>query len=35
MPITRIGLDTAKHIFQLHAVDQQEKPVLRKPLRRA
>jgi transposase len=35
MPITRIGLDTAKHIFQLHGVDQQEKPVLRKPLRRA
>lgn len=34
MHITRIGLDTAKHLFQLHGVDQREKPVLRKSLRR-
>lgn len=33
--ITRIGLDTSKGVFQLHGVDEDEKPVLRKKLRRA
>ena len=33
--IIRIGMDTSKHIFQLHGVDAQEQPVLRKRLGRA
>jgi transposase len=33
--IKRIGLDLAKQVFQLHAVDHQERVVLRKTLRRA
>jgi transposase len=32
--IIRIGMDTSKHIFQLHGVDAAEQPVLRKQLRR-
>jgi transposase len=32
--ITRIGMDTSKHIFQLHGVNRAEEPVLRKKLRR-
>jgi Transposase len=32
--ISRIGMDTAKHIFQLHGVNTAEEPVLRKKLRR-
>ena len=32
--ITRIGMDTSKHVFQLHGVDAAEQPVLRKKLRR-
>lgn len=32
--ITRIGMDTSKHVFQLHGVDAAERPVLRKTLRR-
>ena len=32
--IIRIGMDTSKHIFQLHGVDAAEQPVLRKRLRR-
>lgn len=32
--IIRIGMDTSKHVFQLHGVDAAEKPVLRKKLRR-
>jgi len=32
--ISRIGMDTSKHIFQLHGVDADEQPVLRKKLRR-
>src|SRR5258708_37629736 len=32
--ITRIGMDTSKHIFQLHGVDAAERPVLRRKLRR-
>ena len=34
MRIIRIGLDTAKHVFQLHGVDEQEQPVLRRRLGR-
>src|SRR4051794_4580321 len=32
--ISRIGMDTSKHIFQLHGVNAAERPVLRKKLRR-
>ena len=32
--ITRIGMDTSKHIFQLHGVDAAERPVLRRRLGR-
>lgn len=34
MNIKRLGLDLAKQVFQIHGVDHQEKPVLRKQLRR-
>ncbi|GAA5427139.1 hypothetical protein Senen10_03873 [Salmonella enterica subsp. enterica] len=34
MNIKRIGLDLAKQVFQLHAVDYCERVVLRKTLRR-
>jgi transposase len=33
--IIRIGMDTSKHIFQLHGVDATEQPVLRRKLRRS
>ena len=32
--IIRIGMDTSKSVFQLHAVDESEQPVLRRKLRR-
>lgn len=32
--VIRIGMDTSKHIFQLHGVNAAEAPVLRKKLRR-
>ncbi len=32
--IIRVGLDTSKHVFQLHGVNAAEEPVLRKKLRR-
>lgn len=32
--IIRLGMDTSKHIFQLHGVDAAERPVLRRKLRR-
>ncbi len=32
--IIRIGMDTSKHVFQLHGVNAAEAPVLRKKLRR-
>ena len=32
--IIRIGMDTSKCVFVLHGVDANEKPVLRKKLRR-
>ncbi len=34
MTIIRIGLDTSKHVFQVHGVDAAEAPVLRRQLRR-
>src|SRR5882672_4247506 len=34
MTIIRIGLDTSKHVFQLHGVDDSEQPVLRRRLGR-
>lgn len=34
MTIMRIGLDTSKHLFQVHAVDETGQPVLRRRLRR-
>jgi transposase len=30
-----MGIDLANQVFQVHGVDNQEKPVLRKQLRRA
>lgn len=32
--ITRIGVDTSKHVFHLHGVDANDAPILRKKLRR-
>jgi len=32
--VSRIGMDTSKHIFQLHGVNAAEEPVVRKKLRR-
>jgi transposase len=32
--IIRIGMDTSKHVFQLHGVDAAEMPILRRKLRR-
>jgi transposase len=32
--ISRIGMDTSKHVFQLHGVNAADAPVLRKKLRR-
>src|SRR5580704_298770 len=34
MQITTIGLDIAKHVFQVHGIDAAEKVVIRKQLRR-
>jgi len=34
MTIIRIGLDTSKHVFQIHGVDENEQPVLRREVRR-
>ena len=35
MTIMRIGLDTSKHVFQVHGVDEREQPVLRRQIRRS
>ena len=35
MTIIRIGLDTSKSVFQVHGVDEHERPVLRRQLGRA
>ena len=34
MTIIRIGLDTAKHVFQVHGVNENEHTVVRRQLRR-
>jgi len=34
MRIIRIGLDTSKHVFQMHGVDENEQAVLRQQIRR-
>lgn len=34
MAIIRIGLDTSKHVFQVHGIDEGEQPVLRRQLPR-
>jgi transposase len=34
MKYNRIAIDTSKHVFALHGVDEQERPVLRRELRR-
>jgi transposase len=34
MKITAVGIDLAKNVFQVHAVDQRGKTALRKQLRR-
>jgi transposase len=34
MTIMRIGLDTSKHVLQLHGVDEGEQPVARRRLGR-
>ena len=35
MEYKRIAIDTSKHVFTIHGVDQQERPVLRRELRRS
>jgi transposase len=35
MTIIRIGLDASKHVFQVHGVDDAERPVLRRQVRRS
>src|SRR6516165_2793956 len=35
MTIIRIGLDTSKHVFQVHGVDENEQPVLQRQIRRS
>ena len=35
MTIIRIGLDTSKHVFQMHGVDENDQPVLRQQIRRS
>jgi transposase len=34
MGIIRVGIDTSKHVFQLHGVDEEERAVLRRQIRR-
>jgi len=35
MAIIRVGIDTSKHVFQVHGVDESEQPVLRRAVRRS
>jgi transposase len=35
MKFKRIAIDTSKHVFTLHGVDEQERPVLRRELKRS
>ena len=34
MKFKRIAIDTSKHVFTLHGVDEQDRPVLRRELKR-
>ena len=34
MKLKRIAIDTSKHVFTLHGVDEQERSVLRREIRR-
>jgi transposase len=34
MKFKRIAIDTSEHVFTLHGVDEQERPVLRRELKR-
>ena len=34
MKFKRIAIDTSKHVFTLHGVDEQEQPILRRELKR-
>jgi transposase len=34
MKMTTVGIDRAKHVFQLYGVDEHNKPVLKKQLKR-
>ncbi|MDE8347291.1 MAG: hypothetical protein POH28_14145, partial [Acidocella sp.] len=34
MEFKRIAIDTSKHVFMIHGVDEQERPVLRRELKR-
>jgi transposase len=35
MEYRRISIDTSKHVFTVHGVDEKERPVLRRELRRS
>jgi hypothetical protein len=35
MKLTRVGIDLAKNVFQVHGVDEREKPVWKRRLKRA
>ena len=35
MEYKRVAIDTSKHVFTLHGVDAQDRPVLRREIRRA
>jgi transposase len=35
MEFKRISIDTSKHVFTIHGVDEQERPILRREIRRA
>ena len=34
MKVKRIAIDTSKHVFTLHGVDEQDRPALRRDLKR-
>jgi len=34
MVFKRIAIDTSKHVFTIHGVDEQEQPILRRELKR-
>ncbi|EQD43008.1 transposase IS116/IS110/IS902 family protein, partial [mine drainage metagenome] len=35
MELKRISIDTSKYIFTIHGIDEKERPVLRREIRRA